>query len=157
MSAVTDLSSDHIPAHLQLGLQPSPHNYTHSLVNRHTDCDLYRDLLEAVSQHHLPIDTELELETVVAELTFALQEAASLSTPPSSLIIYSTASPAYSNLCHERRRSRKHWQTVRSESAKREYRRCNNEVRRELRDSQNDSFQAFMSTLLPYHDSEYTL
>lgn len=98
VSAITDLSSDHIPVHLQLGLQPSPRYYTHSLVNRHTDWDLYRDHIEAASQHHLPIDTELKLETAAAQFTFALQEAARLSTPPNSLIIRHTTSPVYSNL-----------------------------------------------------------
>lgn len=74
-----------------------------------------------------------------------------LPTPPAPVTL------AHSALCRQRRRTRKRWQRVHSESAHREYSHLNNQVRRELRNARDSSFQNFMSSLTPHPNTNYSL
>ncbi len=96
--------------------------------------------MQATSHHQVPITTVTALESAVADITFALQEAARLSTPALPSADRTPISPAYTTLCHERHTARKRWQRARFLSAKREYHRYNNKVQRELCANRNASF-----------------
>ena len=154
---VADLSSDHIPICATFSLQASAKLLQTPLVNRYTDWDLYRQYLEPVTQHHLPIQTAADLESIVALFTGALQEAANRSTPTLSSSPTNIVSSNFSETCHARRRARKRWQLTRSPEDLRELRRCNNRVRQELRKSRNESFASFLSELSPSPDKNYSL
>jgi len=81
ITTIADLSSDHVPICATLQLQASTKSTVSSLVNRYTDWDLYRSYLESNSQHHIPIQSEVDIELAVSAFTGALQNAAHLSTP----------------------------------------------------------------------------
>ena len=157
ITTLADLNSDHTPVKLTLAISPLLHEYPLSLVNRFTDWDLYRDHIEAATCHHVPIRTSTDLDTAVQKFTHTLQTAACFSTPSSSAHGTSSVIVAPTALLRRRRQARKRWQRVRSESASREYRRCNELVHRELRKSRNIEFQSFMSTLSPHPDTDYSL
>ncbi len=156
VSTIADLSSDHIPVLLTLAARVHPRTSPISLVNRYTDWDLFRSHIDGATGHHLPISDTASLERAVHNFTFAMQEAARLSTPSLPLPIY-PLSALFTNLCRQRRHARKHWQQTRSPQALLELRRLNCQVRNALRKTRNDALQTHLSSLSPRKESDYSL
>lgn len=121
LTTLADLSSDHVPVLRNLSLLVSLRPSLYSLTDRHMDWNLYRQQIEANSQHHIPIRIAADLDMAVKNFTFVLQEAAHLSIPTPTIPTSQLLNADCVALLRQRRRARKHWQRIRTGSALRDY------------------------------------
>jgi len=156
VTTLADLSSDHVPVILNLSARPLPLAITPSLVNRHTDWELFRSVVDGTAEHSKRIDTVADLEAAVHRFTLLLQHAAETSTPTLTPPT-TTCSRELTRLLRNRRKARKRWQLVRSPSAKRELNNLCNEVKFRLCETRNKEFSSYLSGLTPTADTDYSL
>jgi len=158
IASCLELSSDHtfifITLHnCVLHKRPKP-----SLYNKYTDWQVFRETLEERIDKQIPLKSEADVETAVANLTDAIQQAARVVTPPLRPQSSGVNSPLYiKQKLTDKRKARRRWQTTRAPADKELYNKLTNELKHLLHTYKNNSVQQYLETLTPQKDSNYPL
>lgn len=152
------LSSDHSPIYLTVSDQVIIKENNPTLVNKYTDWNHFKNILEANINLSVPLKTIDQLEEEVDKLTRDIQNAAWSSTPE---IRRKTAGMNYPKEIKEllavKRKLRRRWHQTRAPQDKTALNRITQHLRNEIRVIKNESVNTFLSELTDDKSTEYSL
>jgi hypothetical protein len=143
-----DLSSDHTPIILTISTYPIVKLTTPKIVTSKTNWNLFYTHINEQINLQIPLKTPDDIDRAVLNVTGVLQEAAWISTPVSNRNAAHTNSPQHiRELVTNKRRARSLWQRSRNPRDKNVYNRLSRQLKRELQEIRNTSFDTYITSL----------
>jgi len=145
-----DLESDHSPIIITLSTSPIWKTQPPRLCNKYTNRKQFQDYINKNITLNIKLKNT-ELADAVQHLTTLIQEAAWISTPERKKTIQETNNiPLHiKELVHEKCSARRRWQNTRSPLDKTRLNRLTHNLRSDIRQARNDSFQLYTASLTP--------
>jgi RNA polymerase-interacting CarD/CdnL/TRCF family regulator len=143
-----DLSSDHTPIILTISTHPILKPATPKIATSKTNWNLFNTHVNEQINLQIPLKTPDDIDRAVQNITGVLQEAAWISTPVSNRNAAHTNSPLHiRELVTNKRRARSLWQRSRNPRDKNVYNRLSRQLKRELQEIRNTSFDTYITSL----------
>jgi hypothetical protein len=143
-----ELSSDHTPIILTINAHPIVQPTVPQLVTSKTNWNLFTTHIHEQLNLQIPLKTPDDIDSAVQTITGVLIEAAWTSTPPRRCNATSTNSPLHiRELVTAKRRARGLWQRSRNPRHKHTYNRLSRQLKHELQQIRNASFDAYLTSL----------
>lgn len=155
---ITELTSDHIPVMCIISNMQPTTSAPRSIVNRSTDWNLFRELVDSQLDLNVSLKSTDELELQADRFTEILQQCARQCTTYKTLTPSATIYPTFiCNLVRSRRRARKSWQRNRTTENRQIFNRLSRETSYAINQWKNDTFQSYLSELAPSKEAGYSL
>lgn len=146
--SLLDLSSDHSPVLLTLGISKSFLPSRPTLTPGATNWDLFKEIVNTRLNLRIPLKNGTDIENAIDSFNTILQEAAWASSTPRTSIHHGPSYPLYiRRLIQEKRRWRGRWQRYRLPNDKRKYNTLNNDLKKAIRDYNQERFTFYAGNL----------
>lgn len=152
-----DLSSDHSPVFVTIGMNVVHTQRTCQLHNRDTDWDLFRHLVASRTSINLPLKSDSDLEEAVEHFNQNIQQAAWESTPKPKQQVLAPCPQKITDLLAEKRKTRKTWQTHRYPSDKKKLNAITVKLKKLLEEVRNEGVQKYLRNLDGKPGTDYSL
>lgn len=152
-----DLSSDHTPVILTISSDLNMVTPPPRLSNKFTDWNNFRQILDDKISCDIRLKEERDIDRIVDYLTTCIQEAASNSTPNASSYKPFDIPMHLKISITEKRRLRRVWQLSRNPLDKRNFNNAAQNLKRLLREYNNDSIQEYLKQLTPSDSEKFSL
>lgn len=154
-----DLNSDHSPIVLTMHSTAVKKERPPQLINRHTDMETFKNMVDMKIDLNTSLQTIDELEYEVQEFVTIIQQCAWENTPLlGSRIIKGNCYPvAVRELIAKRRRARRLWQSTRDPRTKIELNRITYELRKMIQDVKQHDINKYLEDLTNDANTNYSL
>lgn len=153
-----DLSTDHSPILATLGTNIILKEKAPTLTNKHTNWNLFREIVQETLDTDIPLKSTKDLETAVVHFNQVVQNAARQATPEPVKYINSTNCPIFiKKKIAEKRRLRRRWQTTRHPADKGILNRASAQLKNLLSEIRNQNVQEYLRHLSPLEANDYSL
>lgn len=153
-----DMSSDHSPVIMTLSGHIITKEKRPTLVNKFTNWDQFKTDLELRIKLDVPLQTERQLDEEAEKLIINIQQAAWMNTIEIQRKVIGNNYPKeICNLIKQKRKIRKKWQQTRSPADKTALNTITQQIKREIKEIKNETFQSYLSELTADSDTEYSL
>lgn len=153
-----DGTSDHTPVICTLSTTIILKEPRETLYNSKTDWDSFRCFIEENADLLIPLKTEEDIEKAAFHTTNLIQKAAWMSTPSTkNRTQYQDFTLEIREMIKTKRRLRRQWHTSRNAHDKRALNNAQKELKRMLKEHENDTLQEKLKTLSPHKTDDYSL
>lgn len=153
-----DLSSDHSPIILTISETIINKEKPPTLTNKRTDWESFREELEQRIKLNTPLKTTYQLDNEVEQFVVDLQQAAWKNTPTLNKKESGINCPKkIKDMIAQKRRARKRWQHSRAPDDKRRLNTLSQQLKKEIRENKNDTFNDFLRELSDDKYTDYSL
>lgn len=152
-----DLSSDHSPVLIKLEAQVLKKSHAPSLINKHTNWEVFRNVIGNNVSTNIPLKSPLDLDQAVLSFNNIIHQAAYASTPSFNPKHTSSYSPEIKKNIADKRRLRKRWQVTRSPHDKQQLNQSIRQIKYLLMNEKQNKLQLYLQNLTPTAATQYSL
>lgn len=153
-----DLSSDHSPVMVTLSSKIIKKQKPATLVNKRTNWELFRTLIEDNISTKIPLKTAEEIDSAVENITRSIQQASWNSTPElESSVKQQHCSKVVKDAIAEKRKLRKRWMVTRHRHDKEVLNKATRDLKELLHNERNRGIREYLEGLTPTKATDYSL
>jgi predicted ATP-dependent endonuclease of OLD family len=128
------------------------------LTNRRTDWESFRQTLEEKINLLVPLRSEEQLDKEVKKFIVDIQQSAWVNTPEIKRRLKGNNYPKeIRELIAEKRKTRRRWQQTRAPQVKTKLNNLTQQLKREIKELQNDSISCYLRELTNDNNTDYSL